>query len=184
MHNAAHQLSNDPVLSFQSAMADAGLSCPDIPIADGSIHRFKVEGDKNGSNNGWYVLHPDGVPAGSFGSWKTGETINWSAKSEKTLSDDERETLKKHREQAKKAREDERIKVHQEAKQIANDLWNKGQPEHGHHKYIRNKQVKAYGIRNKGYDLLIPLRDTNGEIHSLQTIDIDGKKLFTPGGAI
>jgi putative DNA primase/helicase len=37
---------------------------------DGRVHRYRVQGDKSGSRNGWYVLHAHPVLAGAFGSWK------------------------------------------------------------------------------------------------------------------
>ena len=45
MSSAALKLNTDPVSEFQSAMADAGIVTNEIPIADGQLHRFKVEGD-------------------------------------------------------------------------------------------------------------------------------------------
>ena len=60
------------VTAFQRAIAEAGLGCPDV-IADGSLHRFALPGDRRGEKTGWYCLFTDGVPAGAFGSWREGE---------------------------------------------------------------------------------------------------------------
>ena len=46
------------------------------------------------------------------------------------------------------------------------------------HPYLLHKGVHAYGIRQDGQTLLIPLRDTAGKLHSLQTITSDGEKRF------
>ena len=80
-----HQLTSDPEIKFQSAMADAGVICPDVPASDGTLHRFTAEGDKNGSNSGWYVLYGDSLPAGAFGNWKEALTDEFlkSAKAHK-----------------------------------------------------------------------------------------------------
>jgi putative DNA primase/helicase len=48
-----------------------------------------MAGDKKGKKNGWYVLFLDGVQAGSFGSWRTGQIANWCAKSSGELNADE-----------------------------------------------------------------------------------------------
>ena len=40
---------------FWEAMKGAGLASESPPIDDGAIHRFTVEGDKPGSNNGWFI---------------------------------------------------------------------------------------------------------------------------------
>jgi len=69
--------------TIHDAMASAGLR-PHKPLdleANGKIHRFRLDGDKSGSRNGWAVLHTGKVfveelgywvevDSGSFGSWK------------------------------------------------------------------------------------------------------------------
>ena len=53
------------------------LPVKDQPLADGLIHRYRIDGDKAGSHNGWYALHLDPIPHGAVGSWRTGETYAW-----------------------------------------------------------------------------------------------------------
>ncbi len=45
------------VNQFRQAVQAAGLDYPGEIIADGNLHRIKVNGDR--SPNSWYVLHPD-----------------------------------------------------------------------------------------------------------------------------
>ena len=64
------------VTTMMEAMLSAGLG-PAKELAlrdDGRLVRYRVEGDKPGSRNGWYVLHSQPMMAGAFGSWKTGES--------------------------------------------------------------------------------------------------------------
>jgi phage/plasmid primase-like uncharacterized protein len=51
------------------------------------------------------------------------------------------------------------------------------------HPYLTRKDVAAHGLRQdrKG-DLLVPMRDADGQLWGLQTIDGEGKKLFMRGG--
>ena len=56
---------------FRDAIRSAGLEPPDIIVADGKLRRFASNG-KRGDDAGWYVLYGDGIPAGSFGDWRTG----------------------------------------------------------------------------------------------------------------
>jgi len=184
MHSAALNYSSDPVSEFHSAMAEAGILSNEIPVADGMLHRFKADGDKSGSKNGWYVLYPDGVPAGRFGSWKLNIDETWCAKSSNTLSDDERKAWKQQMDRAKHEREKAQAAIHKEARTETIKLWSDAHPETGQHKYLRDKEVNSYGIRSNGNKLLIPLRDTGGTLHSIQFIDLNGKKLFLSGGAI
>ncbi len=61
--NPQYQESPDPLRA-------AGLDYAGPIIADGVLHRFKANGDRN--PNSYYTLHLDGVAAGSFGCWKRG----------------------------------------------------------------------------------------------------------------
>jgi phage/plasmid primase-like uncharacterized protein len=85
---------HEGITGFQAAIAAAGLGKPDIK-ADGVIHRYRVEGDKAGTLNGWYVFFPVPVPAGAFGSWKTGKSEKWCIKAEHELSHVERKELER-----------------------------------------------------------------------------------------
>ncbi len=57
---------------FRAAMTSKGIINDGVIIADGKLHRFHIEGDKPKNKNGWFVLYPDGLPSGAFGSWKSG----------------------------------------------------------------------------------------------------------------
>lgn len=70
--------SQDIVAAFLQAMHAQGIvpdprGC-DALNANGELVRFHVQGDRRGSRNGWAVLFGEGVPAGEFGSWRTGTT--------------------------------------------------------------------------------------------------------------
>lgn len=49
------------------------------------------------------------------------------------------------------------------------------------HDYPTRKGVQPHGTRIEGDKLLIPMRDTAGMVHSLQTIAPDGTKMFMSG---
>lgn len=83
--------SPDFAQQFASAMQDAELVCRDDLLADGNIQRFHVEGDRHGKKNGWYVLYGGRYPAGSFGSWKTGDKHIWSMHDSRKLTPEERD---------------------------------------------------------------------------------------------
>lgn len=63
---------------FRDAIRTAGLEPPDVIETDGKLRRFASNG-KRGDDAGWYVLHGDGIPAGSFGDWRTGVSQSWRA---------------------------------------------------------------------------------------------------------
>jgi len=60
------------VEQFREAIRAAGLEPPEVIEADGKLHRFSSNG-RRGDSAGWYVLHCDGIPAGSFGDWRDDE---------------------------------------------------------------------------------------------------------------
>ena len=176
-------MDTNPSGSFLQALENAGLSMvkPDIQ-ADGRLHRYRVVGDKAGSSNGWYVLHLDGQPFGAFGSWKTSQSLTWTANRPETLSPAEQADLKAHYAATKRARDEEQEKVWDNATARAKRLWGLAQPADHRHPYLTKKGVKAYGIRLLGESLLIPLRDTSGHLVSLQFILPEGGKRFLTGG--
>jgi putative DNA primase/helicase len=172
----------DPLFAFGSAMREAGLGCPSI-IADSRLHRFRVEGDKRGTRNGWYVLYPDRIPAGAFGSWKLGLSQNWCARDKASLSYTERREYRARLDNIKRQREAELTDGRAKAKERAASIWRIAQPVESH-PYLSKKRVCAYGIRQYRGCLVIPLRDIQGAIYSLQFIDAEGCKRFLKGGAI
>jgi Uncharacterized protein conserved in bacteria len=168
----------DPVAAFQDALRNAGLGTPHI-IPDGKLHRFRAEGDKPGFRNGWYVLYLDSIPAGAFGSWRTGLHETWCLKDRVSLSPYERARLREINAQ----REAERLRNERAAAMRAQNIWSKALPVDVH-PYLRAKQVLAHGIRQHMGCLVIPLRDTDKRMHSLQFIDAEGNKRFLRGGVI
>ena len=168
------------------AMRAAGLAPhKDIElIPDGRIHRYRVQGDKPGSTNGFYVLHDSPVPCGAFGSWKTGETHTWRVASRATQTPAERAELQRQLVAMRAARDAERDKVQAEARARAAKLWERARPATNAHPYLQRKNVGAYGLRQLRELLLIPARDAHGVLHTLQFIGADGAKRFLSGGKI
>ena len=149
---------------------------------DGKVHRFRVEGDKSGSTNGWYVLHSHPVQAGAFGSWKTGETHTWREATSKPPTAAERAALQRHMQSMQQARAAEQEQVHQAARVRAEKLWRMARPAHDGHPYLLRKKVHAIGLRQLREALLVPMRDSLGVLQSLQFIGPDGTKRFLTGG--
>lgn len=170
----------DPITAFAAAITESGLGAPDI-IPDGVLHRHHIEGDRPGTLNGWHVLHLDGVPAGAFGSWKTGESASWSSRAKADLTLTDRIRLKHILAQARQRHSDERRQGQETAATIAKRMWTQARPADPQHPYLVAKQVEAHGIRQAGSLLLVPV--TDGEhLVSIQTITATGDKRFLKGG--
>lgn len=168
---------------FIEALQAAGLAMvkPEI-VADGRLHRYRVDGDKAGSQNGWYVLHLEAQPFGTFGSWKTSQSETWTATDHTRLTDAERQALQERMAAARAARDAEQVKIHAEARERAAKLWARSAPAGNDHPYLERKGVRAYGIRQLRSQIVIPLRDVDGALHSLQFIGTDGRKTLLTGG--
>lgn len=169
------------------AMAAAGLApAKELDLIDDGpkLHRYRVEGDKAGSTNGWYVLYAGPNMAGSFGSWRTRETHAWRGATctPKTAAELAEWQRKMH--EMQQARVAEQAKVQAAARDRAAKLWARAHPAHGAHPYLTRKQVPAIGVRQLRDVLLIPARDIHGELHTLQFIMPDGGKRFLTGGRI
>ena len=170
---------------FMAAIAAAGLApVKPFDLPDGKLVRYRVQGDKAGSRNGWAVLHHDPVPFGVFGSWKTGEQHTWKATTNETMTLAERAELQRKLQAAQQARTAEEARVRADAAARALKLWNGAKPATDDHPYLQSKGVHAFGLRALRDQLMVPARDTEGRLHTLQFIGPDGGKRFLTGGRI
>jgi putative DNA primase/helicase len=166
----------NPLAAFIDQIEKAGLGRPEL-FGSGEIERFDTPDCKRGDKAGWAVFYSeDGFAAGAFGSWRNGGKHTWS-------SHNGPEAVKKMAEAVKKG-VDVRLRLHGEARKKANDLWDRSPEAKGDHPYLVRKGVKVHGIRQDRDQLLIPMRDIKGVIHSLQEIYPDGKKKNLPDGAV
>lgn len=168
---------------FRDAIKASGIEPPESVHADGVLHRFSDNGKRN-NKNGWYALHSDGIPAGMFGTWRTGLNEKWRANIGRDLTQQEKNDNQAQMESMKRLRLEEKATRHKEAATRAADICKKAQPESGLHAYLQEKKVKAYGIRTNGLDLIVPMRDSSKRLHSIQTISPKGDKKFLPGGRV
>nr|WP_246118679.1 toprim domain-containing protein [Azomonas agilis] len=152
-----------------------------MPEGDGEFHRFHVPEEKSGTRNGWYVLYLDSLPSGAFGSWKTGQAATWCSR--KPTDPIEAERVRQRIEQAKVKRQLEQQQRHQYAAEKARQIWQRALPANPSHTYLVAKQVPAYGLRQCGNTLLVPLIH-NGQLVNLQFIQPDGCKRFLSGGQV
>ena len=173
---------NDPLDLFKLAISETGLTPPDNIIADGKIHRFSSNG-KPRDDSGWYMLHLDGIAAGAFGCWRAGFTQNWCARSENAMTQAERDAHRSRNAAMQAQREADQAQKHQHARSTAQAILD-GASLVVSHEYLTAKGILPHGVKCDGAHLLIPMRDTSGTLHSLQTIAPDGDKRFHSGGQV
>lgn len=173
---------SDYLNQFESAMREAGIEPPEI-IADGKLHRFPTNG-RQSDDSGFYILHGDGIPAGHYGCWRSGISQDWRADTGQEFTPEEKREYAKRRQAINEKRAAEDLNRKAEARQKAEEKWSNAKPEIGGHKYLLKKGVGAYGLKSDGFNLLVPMRDENGTLHSIQSIDPKGAKKFLPGGRV
>jgi putative DNA primase/helicase len=163
---------------FKNAMLDADVPPPEIIIADGKIHRFKI----NGKLSGAYVLHLDGRPAGYFQDFKKGIKQTWKQEGAfKPLTDAEKQAFAKQRQADEIKRKAEEKKRHDEAAKKAVYIWSRSTPVTDY-PYTTAKGVNTHNVRCYRGSLVIPIYDDSGTLVSLQFISETGSKKFLQGG--
>jgi putative DNA primase/helicase len=169
-----------PEVQFSEAMAQRNLIPPDELIADGKIHRCKVVGHRG--EDGAYLLHLDGIPAGGFENHADGlDWENWRADLGRVLTPMEEASYQSQVKAAMALRkaEDDRRKA--EARERAGTLLGSA-PPCLQHPYLTRKGIQPHGVGQIGDELVIPMRSASGTLHSIQWIDKAGNKLFLSGG--
>lgn len=167
--------------NFRAALAKARLVFDGEIIADGKLHRFKAAGDRE--KNSWFVLHAGTPAAGAFGCWKRGVKETWCERNGQ-LSETEWKEVRARWREAEHEREQIEAKRQTKAQKIAAWIFTRAMPVMTH-AYLAAKGVKVSGdVREYRGALVLPLRDVNGELHSLQFIGADGTKRFLRGGRI
>ena len=157
----------DPTEQFRAAILTAGLEPPDQIEADGKIHRFSSSGQR-GDEAGWYLLHLDGVAAGSFGCWRAGLSSTWCAKADTEMSQAERDAHHERVRAMQAARQAEQDQRQQRAQAEALALWTVAPAAEPDHPYLTRKGVGAHGIKQGNGWLLVPMRDAAGELWNIE----------------
>lgn len=105
-------------------------------------------------------------------------------RTEKKLPSAEREAFRRRMDALRRQHAAEQRQRQAEAAEAAARRWTAAEPV-TEHTYLTNKGVQAHGIRIEGgHTLLIPMRDAEGRLWSLQSIAPDGEKRFMPGGRV
>ncbi len=164
---------------FLEAMQATGIHYTGDIIADGKLHRFHIEGHKQGSKNGAYTLHLDDCPAGWFMDYKTGFSQTWRSGNVSSIFYGLTQQIK----EAKQQRESEIRQKHAEAAKKANYIWSQSKPiaRRENHKYLITKQIQQHNARIYRESLLIPIHNESDQMVNLQFITPEGGKRFLRG---
>lgn len=118
---------------------------------------------------------------GYLHDWRTGEKHYWFAEKD-SISPSEYVRRKKESEALKQAQDAKRSIAYADASRTAEKLFNEAPIASHDHAYLMRKKVKPYGIKQLNGELLIPVYSIQGDMQSIQFIDVDGNKKFLKGG--
>ncbi len=175
-------ISTDVEYQFIQAIQEVGIPAPESVIGDGRLHRFSS--GKRRDHNGWYVLHLDRRPSGSFGCWKRGISESWHVRkdSPRTTPEQSRE-LRRQMDRDQRQRQREVETQQKTAAERAKQLWNSCAPAPSSHPYLTRKMIEPNGARiAKTNCLVLPILDFDGRLCSVQFVAPDGQKRLFPGG--
>jgi phage/plasmid primase-like uncharacterized protein len=176
----------DPIKAeedFREKLRQAGLVPPDGIDASGKLVRIRVDGKSAAKKDGWYCYHGDGIPAGAWGDWHDGPDgwKTWCACDVGDLSPSEYSAHKARIDAARAQRSEAEKQRRKDAQDEAIRIWDDAKPCESH-PYLTKKAIRAHGAREYKGRLVIPIRDGEGQIHSVEFIDPNGGKIFLPGG--
>ncbi len=190
-------LSDGPA-EFRAAAAAAGLVLPATLIADGNPHRFSTRPDRPRDDAGWYVWHGDHGVAGDWRRAGAEPLVRWSARGDGRRSDAaEIARLRAQAAQTRAAADRDAAQKRGDAAREAQSIWAVAGPAPADHGYLAARGVQAHGLRIFGGAgtwrrkigglplqgcLVVPLRDAEGAIHTLEFVGRDGEKRFLTGG--
>ncbi|MCA3119606.1 MAG: DUF3987 domain-containing protein [Rhodocyclaceae bacterium] len=178
--------------AFANAMRAAGVEPPDEIIADGTIQRFALRGER-GKRSGAYQVHADHRPTGWFQSHKgSGGLIRWSSgQACQSMSPADMKAFRREIAEKQRAREAAQTDAQLRAARLAKDIMEAadvGDP--AEHAYAQRKRVPFGPLVTRGAweqnswadALRVPLFNAAGNLVSIQAIAMDGDKRFLKDG--
>jgi putative DNA primase/helicase len=177
---------HDIVQQVLDAMRGDGIEVLGTLEADGCFHRVRITGDKGSEKTGWAVIHTNEPIRAVYGNNRFGHDWKkyWRPEGQAQLTRAETERMRQQVAEAQRERAREKKRRQAQAAARAAQEWGRAVEEPGDHPYLQKKGVMAHSVRRLDGKLLVPARDTEGVLHTLQAIDGEGGKRFLPGGAV
>ncbi|EAH5134331.1 hypothetical protein EAT44_08940, partial [Campylobacter coli] len=174
---------NEVLTTFKSALENQGLIIDGSPIMDGKIHRVKTTTDKGREMSGAYSGFLDEYPAGFIQNFKTGIKENWKMPLENAkqniVSYQTPSQKRLHNSTSNNTKQDI-LELQQKTALKIEEEYNQANWAHSNHPYLKKKGFSEnFYLKqdNKG-SLLIPLKDENGKLWSVQRIFPNGDKII------
>jgi len=179
---------NNKVLTlFAGRLRDAGLIVESIE-ADGRRHYCGTR-NKPRSKNGRYICHLDAPASLWWMNYDEGDEGTMTAADAKTWTPEERAAYLERVKRERAEREAEEKRMREDAAREAEAILKAAGPARADFPYLARKGVQPQGEIRQGERhgkpcLILPVRQADGRLTSLQFIYADGTKRFLPGGEV
>ena len=100
------------------------------------------------------------------------------------MTSTERDSYARQIKIAKDALKVEQDRVYAAAANKANQVWSNSNLANEVHPYLKTKGVQPHGVKISQGNIVVPVMDNDGNISSLQFIDLEGNKKFLKGGKV
>lgn len=185
-HKYTYEINVDEALrQFSEKLRECGLLLESLPIMDGKIHRCKVESDRGREASGAYQGYLDGYPNGWIHNFKTDERVKFkyamSASYNTSTTTYNRDKVMEQRKANAQAKERHQRELQEKTTKRLKIEFANALPARDSHPYLESKNISIQNINIKVdtfNNLLIPLRDVNGKMQSLQRIMPNGSKIY------
>lgn len=159
-------------------MATDGISPKEL-IPDEKLHRFPASHDDK-KNSGWYRCYRNQTKHGVdffvcvYGDHH--EAVTYKAQSNVKLDKHDKARVNEQIAAAKRAHDAEIKKLREDAARTAKAAWEKFSPAFGRSLYLEKKKLtQLFGARIDGFDVVVPMRDIDGEIRNIERISNEGR---------
>ena len=172
--------------SFRDGMAQRNLLPPSDLVTDGKLHRCDTNDGHRGKGDGAYIYHPDGLPAGGFQNHRDGlgwENWCFCIKGGYQQSRAERADAVRRIDEKRRARAVVEERRHSDSRNRAKIIW-KNAREYLDHPYLDMKNVGPHRTRIYEGSIVIPARNVDDEIQTVQFIDAHGRKRYLKDGQV
>lgn len=171
---------------FASFVRSLGMVAPESVREGGKVTRFNPDNGRiDASKAGWLVQFQD-MRGGIVGSFADGSEHVWQAEGAQ-FTEEERRAFAIESSKRKEQAEREKVESQKAAAALAVNKYDKAVTVDGSiNGYLLRKYLGHYCVKaDNGQALILPIRDlVNGQIASLQFINLDGSKPFKKGGRL
>ena len=181
-HKKEFSFDEQEILSaFKLALEKQGLIIEGLPVMDGKIHRVKTTTDRGRETSGAYSGFLNEYPAGFIQNFKTNVKENWKMPLEKAkqIITDYQASNQKDFNTSSNNKQDI-LEIQQKTALKIEEEYNKAHWAYSNHPYLKKKGFSEnfYLKQDSRGSLLIPLKDENNKIWSIQRIFPNGDKII------